>query len=498
MEKLAIIELNEIGTKLSILNVSNGKYRLIKEDVDRFDLYKEVEADKLLKPKTIATLLSTFRMYKKIIDDYGIEKVVAVATEFLQKARNQKGFIDEIYNNTNITFSYISSEEVVKNVYTSVVNSIDNSKGYAFNIGVNSVTLVRYNRRATVASATLPFGYLSCLYDENGEKRSYEDIVKMTTKALKESGFVISPEEELACVGTGEPFINIGRIAKKLNRYPLNLDNNYPVSSDMFIKIENFVNELDLEKIKRVKGIIADSPEALLSGIAIISALYKYFLLGEVVVSTASVKDGLIRNHIGVDAFDRYSDLLANSFDFYREFMPEDTNVNIRVNNMASILFKQLKVMHKLPRNYVKPLRVAAYMFNCGKIINYEEYEKHGFYVVLNSNLAGVSQKDLLLAAFTCLCQKPDNFNLSEWVKYQSIVTEEDLDAVRKMGIMVKLAVALNSSKDPVVSDIVCDMLGDSVIMKTISNSDASYEVIQGLKIADDYRKLFKKNLQLI
>ena len=72
------------------------------------------------------------------------------------------------------------------------------------------------------------------------------------------------------------------------------------------------------------------------------------------------------------------------------------------------------------------------------------------------------------------------------------------MDAVRKMGIIIKLAASLNSSKNPVVSDIVCDMLGDSVIMKTVSNEDAGYEVVQGQKIADDYRKLFKKNLQLI
>lgn len=498
MEKLAVIELNEVGTRLSIVDVSNGKYKLIKEDVDKYDLYKEVEADKLLKPKTITSLLATFKMYKKIIDDYAIEKVVAVATEFLQKARNQKGFIDEIYTNTNIAFSYISSDEIVKNLYTSVVNSIDLSKGYAFDIGTNSVSLVRYNRRATIATAVLPFGFLSCVTKENGEKRSYDEVYEYTLNALKNSDFAFAPEDDFVCTGTGEPFINVGRIAKKLERYPLNIDNNYSVSSETFAKIEKFVKELDLEKIKRVKGIIAENPDVLLAGIAIASALYKFFNISEVVVSTANSKDGLIRNFIGIEAFDRYSDLLANSFDFYREFMPGDTSANLRVNNMSSILFKQLKVMHKLPRTYVKALRVASYMYDAGKAVSYEDYERHGFYVIMNSNLAGVSQKDLLLAAFTCLCQNPDNFNLSDWIKYQAMVSDEDMEAVRKMGVIVKLAAALNSSKDANVSDIVCDMLGDSVIMKTVSSSDAGYEVKQGIKLADDYRKLFKKNLQLI
>ena len=498
MEKLAVIELNEVGTRLTIVDESNGKYKLVQEDIDKYDLYKEIEQDKLLKPMTTAALLATFKMYKKIIDDYAIEKVVAVATEFLQKARNQKGFIDEVYTNTNIQFSYITSDEIVKNLYTSVVNSIDQSKGFAFDIGTNRVSLVRYNRRATIATTVLPFGFLTCGKKENGEKRSYEEVYEYTLNALKNSDFAVAQEEEFVCVGTGEPFINIGRIAKKLERYPINIDNNYSVSKDTFAKIETFVKDLDLDKIKRVKGIIADSPDALLAGIAIASALYTYFDIAEVIISTANAKDGLIRNFIGVEAFDRYSDLLANSFDFYREFMPGDTSANLRVNNMSSILFKQLKVMHKLPRTYVKALRVASYMNNVGKCISCEDYERHGFYVIMNSNLAGVSQKDLLLAAFTCLCQDPDNFNLSDWIKYQAIVTDADMEAVRKMGVIVKLAASLNSSKGVNVTDIVCDMLGDSVIMKTVSNFDAGYEAKQGIKLADAYRKLFKKNLQII
>ncbi len=498
MEKLAFIEINEIGTRLTIVNSSNGKYKLVKEDIDKFDLFKEITEDKLLKPKTISSLLAIFKMYKKIVDDYGIEKVVAVASEFLLKARNQKGFLDEVYNNTNITFSYISGDDYIKNFYASVVNSIDVSKGYAFNIGVNNVSIIRYNRRSVLASTYIPFGFMSAIYKENGEKRSYNEIVEYAIEQFKECDFEFPLDEEISCVVCGEPFINVGRVAKKLDRYPLNIDNNYPISKETFDKVEKFVTELDLEKIKRVKGIIADSTDCLLSGFAIASAIYKYYGIKDATISTANEEDGIIRNFIGVENFDRYSDLLANSFDFYREFMPFDTEVNLRVNNMSNILFKQLKVMHKLPRNYVKPLRVAAYMFNCGKIVSCEEYERHGFYIVLNANLAGVSQKDILLAAFTCLCQNPENFNLSEWIKYQSIVTEEDMDAVRKMGVIIKLAASLNSSKNPVVTDIVCDMLGDSVIMKTVSNEDAGYEVIQGQKIADDYRKLFKKNLQLI
>ena len=165
---------------------------------------------------------------------------------------------------------------------------------------------------------------------------------------------------------------------------------------------------------------------------------------------------------------------------------------------MALILFKQLKVMHKLPRYYVKPLRIAAQLYDCGKIINYNEYAKHGFNTILYSGINGATHRELLIAAFICLCQDLDNFSLADWMLYKDIVTEEDLDAVRKLGVIVKLAESLNASKKVVITDIICDILGDSIIMKTVVEGDASFEIMEGMKVAVDYKKVFKKSLQII
>ena len=80
----------------------------------------------------------------------------------------------------------------------------------------------------------------------------------------------------------------------------------------------------------------------------------------------------------------------------------------------------------------------------------------------------------------------------------QDLLTDEDLDAVRKLGVIVKLAVALNASRKAIVQDVVCDILGDSIIMKTIVEGDASYELLEGMKVAQDYKKVYKKSLQII
>ena len=83
-------------------------------------------------------------------------------------------------------------------------------------------------------------------------------------------------------------------------------------------------------------------------------------------------------------------------------------------------------------------------------------------------------------------------------MKYKELLTDDDIDAIRKLGVLVNLAVNLNASRKNVITDIVCDILGDSMIMKTIVNSDPSFEIMQSMKVLDDFKKTFKKSLQII
>ena len=492
MDRLAIIQISELGTKLLILESRVGRYNYLFSKEDEFPVGTEIEEEKLLRPKTISKVVSTLTVYREIVQGYNVEKIVGFASEVVLKARNQKGFFEEVYNNTGVAFSILSEEDTVKNLFTAFNSTIDLSKACGVYVGNYSTYIMKYNRRTVLDYFVVPLG-VDNLYSE---KTTVAEMQQKFSDKLKEISN-ISVEEGENFVGGGDAFINFGRIAKKISHYPIDMDNNYLISNQVAKDVVEFVKNVDTEKIRKIKG-LKGSLQEFLAGLAIIDAIYKFYNVQNLAVSVGKVIDGVIASNVIGEPIEKSTDLLGNTFDNYYEFHRDEFSSNYRVCNMSAILFKQLKVMHKLPRAYVKPMRIAAYMFNCGKSVNFEDMEKHGFYVILNSNIYGASQKDLLLAAFICLCQNPDNFSLAEWMKYKDIVTDEDLDAVRKLGIIVKLAAALNTSKKCTVEDVVCDILGDSIILKTIVNGDASYDIMQGMKVAENYRKIFKKNLQII
>lgn len=500
VENVAIIELNESALRLSIFKTNNGKFRLTEVKEQPFKLGEEISSDELLRPKTRNDILEVLKIYRIMIETYKIEKVYAVASNFLQKARNYRGFIEEIYNNTGISFSVLSEDELIKYVYTSAVNGIDSSKGVIININPYSTNVVKYNRRTIIASQTIDYGSVNLMTDNNNEKRSFEDMLKLVKSKIKASDIKNLCEEDVSFIGTGSAFISIGRIAKKIARYPLDIDNNYEFSKDTLDKTASFVSGLDLEKVGKIKGIAdADAPRVM-SSLAIIKAFFEELAIENITVSTANLRDGIALTNISLPVQEKFNDLLTNSLENYVEFVKDEYSNNQAVYSMALILFKQLKVMHKLPRFYVKPLRIASYMYDAGKNINFIGYTKHGFEAILNSGINGANHRELLIASFICLCQDLDNFSLNDWIKYKDILTEEDLDAVRKLGVIVKLADALNASKKNVISDVVCDILGDSIIMKTVIEPgvNANFEIMEGMKIASAYKKVYKKSLQII
>ena len=78
------------------------------------------------------------------------------------------------------------------------------------------------------------------------------------------------------------------------------------------------------------------------------------------------------------------------------------------------------------------------------------------------------------------------------------MITEEDLYAVLKLGVIVRIAESLDRSMDSVIKEINCDVLGDSVIMKTESVSDCSLEIKNALAATSEFKKHFNNDYQIL
>ena len=300
-------------------------------------------------------------------------------------------------------------------------------------------------------------------------------------------------------VAVGSAVRNLGRISRRFKRYPLDMAHNYHIAMDEFENIYNTMKGVDITKPVRIKGISNSRAEILPAAFSCIKAIESASSFSEIVISSAGLREGALFRYAVPSTMDRpLGDILGHSI----YTMLSHFNMNIQhaehVFDISLQLYRQLKVLHKLPRMYVRVLRVAAYLHDIGSSFKFYDHPKHSFYLILHSNLYGIQQKDLVMAAIVAGMHGPQPLDPADIQPYLSMLTPEDLDAVQKLGVIVRIAECFDRSMSSVITTLTCDILGESVILKPEAISDCTLEIQDAMGAVGEFRKAFGKNLDIL
>lgn len=482
---------------------ADGYFMVVDELKESVRLGQDMERDGFLKPQRVAETIKTLKMFRKLCDASGVSRIIAVATAAVRRAKNQRSFLDEIQANCGIKIRVLSAEEEAVYVYRGVINTMDIPKGLILEIGGGSTKIVYYNRRNILNYATLPFGAvtLSSLFAEDGLKpeEQTKKIEEFFTEQLKKVEWINEVDPEVQMIGVGGSFRNLFKISKMVHKYPLDTVHNYTMLVEDFLPVYDMIKVLDLDKKKKIKGLSAERADILPAALAIIKSFVGFFNFDRFTLSGAGLREGIMFNQaLPITEEKPISDVLNYSLTTLVKYYDCDEKHVEHVVNLSIQLFKQLRVLHKFPRQYLRVLKVAATLHDCGMRIKYYNHQRHSCYMILNSTLYGVSHRDIVLAAFTACCHKKEDINAYEWARYRDILHEDDIEIVKRLGVILRIAESLDRSMSGSVKSINCDILGDSVIMKTEVDGDASLEIRDALASGTEFRKSFHKNLEIL
>lgn len=504
MEKIAIIDIGSNNTRIVIVNILEGGYfNVIDELKEPVRLAKGMDVDGFLRPARVQQLIKTLRTFKNLYESHKVSRVFAYATAAVRRAKNQKSFIEEVLSSCGIKLTVLSQEEEATLVYTGVINSMDVPKGLIVDIGGASVKVIHYNRRVMLFQDTLPFGAVTLTEkfseiskDPVERAKLIEDYV---VEAIKNLEWFENIDPDTQLIGVGGSLRNLGKISRRFKRYPLDMAHNYRIPFDEFDNIYNSIKAIDIDKATRIKGLSSARADILPAALSCMKAFERSDKFSEIIISGAGMREGAMFRYAVPSTMEKpISDILGHSI----YTMLSHFNMNIahseHVFDISLQLYRQLKVLHKLPRMYVKILRVAAQLHDIGSSFKFYDHPRHSFYLILNSNLYGIQQKDLIMAALVAGMHGNQSLEGVEIQQYLTLLTQEDIEAVKKLGVIVRIAECFDRSMGAVIKSLTCDVLGDSVILKTEANSDCTLEIKDALNAVPDFRRAFKKNLDIL
>ena len=504
MEKIGIIDLGSNSARLVIVNLfEDGYFMVVDQLKESVRLGQDMERDGFLKPQRVAETIKTLKMFRKLCDSSGVTRIIAVATAAVRRAKNQRSFLDEIQATCGIKIKVLTAEEEAIYVYRGVINSMDIPKGIILEIGGGSTKIVYYNRRNMLNYATLPFGAvtLTGLFAGDGLKpeEQAQKIEEFFTEQLKSVEWLKEVEPETQMIGVGGSFRNLFKINKMVHKYPLDTVHNYTMQTEDFMPLYDMIKVLDIDKKKKIKGLSAERADILPAALAIIKSFVSYLNVQQFTISGAGLREGIMYNQaLPITQEKPISDVLTYSLTTLVKYYGCDTKHVEHVVNLSIQLFKQLRVLHKFPRQYLKVLKVAAMMHDCGSRIKFYNHQRHSWYMILNSTISGVTHREIVLAAFTACCHKKEDINAYDWNRFKDILTDDDLEIVKRLGVMLRIAESLDRSRSATVKGINCDILGDSVIMKTEVEGDAALEIRDAMTAGLEFKRSFHKNLEIL
>lgn len=505
MEKIAIIDLGSNSARLVLVNILEGGYFVVFDELkETVRLGQDMDWDGFIKPQRIAQTIKTLTMFRRLCDANHVDKIFAYATAAVRRAKNQKSFLDEVAMTCGIKIKVLSVEEQAMLVYQGVINSMDIPKGLIMEMGGGSTNLIYYNRRNLIHYETLPFGAvtLTDLFknDSSEPELRAKKIEDFIGEQLDKIPWLSQVEPDTSFVGVGGSFRNLGRISRMIRKYPFNMTHNYEIPMAEFDSIYATIRRLDLDSTMKIKGLSSGRADIFPSALAVMKAVLSRFQFEKITVSGCGLREGAMFRYAVPGVNERpISDVLGHSLHTQMRYFDINEEHAEHVYNLSIQLFKQLKVLHKMPRVYVRALKIAALLHDSGMRIKYYNHQLHSCYIILNSNLYGVPHKDLVIAAFVASGhRKTSEISKEELAKYSSMLTVEDVDAIKKLSVILRIAESFDRSQSGVIKGIDCDVLGDSVIVKTATDGDCSLEIKDALSAAQEFKAAYGKNLEIL
>lgn len=504
METVAVIDLGSNTARLVLARIlPNGHFIIFDELKETVRLGQDMDRDGFLKPSRVAQAVKTLKMFRKLCDSYNVDKVYAFATNAVRRAKNQKSFIEEINAVCGFKIRVLSEEEEAMHIYYGVVNSMDIPKAVILDMSGSSLQLIQYSRRNILNRENLPLGTISLtdLFATDGDvvEERMQKMYDYVCEQLDKIEWLKNLEPEVQFIGVGGVFRNLARICRRLKRYPVDMIHNLNVTKEDFSTVCDMVSHVEAEKLSKIKGLSSDRADIFPAALSAISAIFSKTAFDKLIISGSGIREGFLFNHAVPTTLEKpISDILGYSAYTIMSYCGLNVKHAEQVCNLSIQLYKQLRVLHKLPRQYVKVLRVAALLHDSGSLIKYYNKYKHTFYFILNSNLYGVTHRELVLAAFVAQGLRKNDFNMAEWAKYKDILLEEDIVAVMRLSVILRIAESLDRSMQGHVKGVNCDVLGDSVIMKTEVEGDCTLEIRDAMDAAGEFARSYKKNLDIL
>ena len=509
MKRVALIDLGSNSVRFVISEITDsGSYRLVYQQKESIRLSEGMWTHQMLTKPAMERAIKTLKALSHMAKAMGVTEIQGIATAAVRLATNGNSFIRRVYAETGIPLRAISGEEEAYLGFLGVVNTIGLDDFIVFDLGGASIEISLIENRQLKKSVSLPMGALVMTgqfkLGHEFTKTEYEAMVDHIQSLLKRENWL--KDAKLPLIGIGGTARNIAKMDQREKNYPIPKLHNYKVKKTTIEALFQRVKETPWEERKKIPGLSSERADIIVAGMSIIRELIEYTKASSIIVSGCGLREGLFFQYYGqhydgqefLQKTGILNDIVTHStLNILRSFTPHDVDHSLYIAKLAKQIYKQWKELMPEGERLKLILKVASLLHDLGKQINYYSHARHSAYMIINSNLYGLSHREQLLSAFIASYSHGANSKFIKQSPYLSLLKEGDREIIQKLSFPLAIAEALEESHERTIYSIQSHIrdrqIDMNVEVKTLNYIPMMEMAIEKLK--KQCKKEFKREL---
>ncbi|WP_284641139.1 Ppx/GppA phosphatase family protein [Paenibacillus silviterrae] len=499
--RIGIIDIGSNSIRLVIYDIqANGAYRVISEFKQSARLSGRMSMDGSLPAAGIDGIVRILQNFRGICKAHQVTSLRAVATAAIRNASNSEEIVNQLREQSGIQVELLTGEDEARIGFLGMSQTLDIADGLLIDIGGGSTEVSLFRGKKLLHSVSFPFGAVNTArrFNTDGEapEAKLHEIRNMVLQAVASEPWIRTNEGK-PMVGLGGTFRSLCKIHQRRHQYPLPITHNYPMSGEAMQELTEWLPKLPPDKRKKVDGLSKDRFDLIVPGLIIVDTLFQASGSSHCVISGAGLRDGIFYESFAAEdtslpIAERSSD---NLYKLHSTVPPAHSK---HVKHSALTIYDALTAAGKHPFDPRTRLclEIAAKLYRIGVSLSYYQYAKHTFYMLAGARIDGLTHRETLLCAFIATYKTKKRL-LHMWSPYREIMLDSDVELVVRLGSILQLAVALDSSETQPLHLIYAVSDDKSLRLQLQIQNDPTAEFSEVEELQKDFRKIWGLSVQL-
>ena len=434
-------------------------------------------------------LVATLRRYSALCKRYGA-RVRAVATSALRDARNREDIVRRVKREAQLSLDVVSGREEARLICLGVLHGKQvHQRSLCIDIGGGSTEIVfaHGDQPKDLWSLDLGAVRLTELFEvkDSIPEKKLELMRNFAREMLNERVKIPPKGLPTGAVGSSGTIGAIVAFARSEGY-------GHATMREVSQAVETLA---EMNSEKRRKRFDPRRADIVVAGAVVLEAVMRRFKVHTLTAVDRGLREGILYDLLKrrkVDSNDHSlieaAITLGHRFGFSEEH-------GRQVSRMALTLFDELATLHQLPAAARPYLEVAALLHDIGHAVNYQKHHKHTQYLIQNSDLPGITEKERTIIALIARFHRRSKPDVGH--ELMQPLTPAEFRLVRKCATLLRVADSLDRSHHQPVKSFTAQVKGRQVILNVKARASVDLEVWDLQHELDLFREVFGKSLQV-